>query len=102
MALQSRSTDELLEDLRAQVKRLSEEVASIRQTTSRRASDSYEDVAGLGADFYRWLMQRSGQAGHEVSKRAALAAEGTRQHPAITAAVGLGVIALLATFLARR
>ena len=89
------------DDLEAQVAHLAKEMSSLKKALSKRSSDAYDDARDTAADFYGELRDRFGAALPVVQKRARAAGEIARDHPATAAVVGLVVVGLLVTMLAR-
>ena len=90
------------DDLEAQVARLSKEIAALKKTLSKRGSDVYDDARDAGADLYSELRDRFTDALPMVRRRAHAAEQVARDHPATAAVVGLLVVGLLVTMLARK
>ena len=89
------------DDLEAQVAHLAKEMSSLKKALSKRSSDAYDDARDTAADLYGELRDRFGAALPVVQKRARAAGEVARDHPATAAVVGLIVVGLLVTMLAR-
>jgi ElaB/YqjD/DUF883 family membrane-anchored ribosome-binding protein len=89
------------DDLEARMAYLAKEMSSLKKALSRRSADAYDDARDTAADFYGDLRDRFSEALPVVSKRARDVGEVARHHPATTAVVGLVVVGLLATLLAR-
>lgn len=90
------------DDLGAQVARLSKEMAALKKALSKRGSDVYDDARDAGADLYGELRDRFTDALPMVRRRAHAAEQVARDHPATAAVVGLLVVGLLVTMLARK
>lgn len=89
------------EDLEAQVAHLTREMSALKKAFSKRGSDAYDDVRGSASDLYSDLRERFSDALPMMRKQARAASEVTRDHPATAAVVGLVVVGLLVTLLAR-
>jgi ElaB/YqjD/DUF883 family membrane-anchored ribosome-binding protein len=89
------------DDLEARIAYLSKEMSSLKKALSRRSADAYDDARDTASDLYSDLRDRFSEALPVVGKRARDVGEVARHHPATTAVVGLVVVGLLATLLAR-
>lgn len=89
------------DDLDARLAYLTKEMSSLKKTLSRRSADAYDDARDTASDLYSDLRERFSDALPVVSKHARAAGEVARGHPATAAVVGLVVVGLLATLLAR-
>ena len=98
----SRFRSDVEDDLEAQVARLSKEVAGLKKVLSRRGSDAYDDARGAAFDIYGEMRNRFADALPVMRRQAKAAERAARGHPATAALVGLAVIGLLATMLARK
>lgn len=90
------------DDLEAQVAHLTKEISALKKSLSRRGSDAYGDARDTAADLYSDLRERFTDAMPLVRKRARAAEKIAHDHPATAAVVGLVVVGLLVTMLARR
>jgi hypothetical protein len=90
------------DDLEAQVAHLSKEISSLKKALARRGSDAYDDARDATADVYGDLRDRFVDALPGMRKHARAAGDVARDHPATAAIVGLLVVGLVATMLARR
>jgi ElaB/YqjD/DUF883 family membrane-anchored ribosome-binding protein len=90
------------DDLEAQVAHLSKEMSSLKKALARRGSDAYDGARDATADVYGDLRDRFVDALPGMRKRARAAGDVARDHPATAAIVGLLVVGLVATMLARR
>ena len=90
------------DDLEAQVAHLAREMYSLKKSLSRRGSDVYDDARDTASDFYSKLRERFTDALPMVRRRTRAAEQAARDHPATAAVVGLVVVGLLVTLLARR
>ena len=98
----SRFRGDVEDDLEAQVARLSREVAGLKKVLSRRGSNAYDDARGAASDIYGEMRSRFADAMPVMRRQARVAERAARDHPATAALVGLAVIGLLATMLARK
>lgn len=89
------------DDLEARLAYLTKEMSSLKKALSRRGADAYDDARDTAGDLYSDLRERFSEALPVVSKRARDVGEVARHHPATAAVVGLAVVGLLATLLAR-
>lgn len=89
------------DDLQAQVAHLTREMSALKKALSRRSSEAYDDARDTASDFYSDLRERFSDTLPLVRKQARAAGEVTRDHPATAAVVGLVVVGLLVTLLAR-
>ena len=89
------------DDLEARLAYLTKEMSSLKKALSRRSADAYDDARETAGDLYSDLRDRFSEAMPIVGKHARDAREVARHHPAATAVVGLFVVGLLATMLAR-
>ncbi len=89
-------------DLEDQVARLSKELSSLKKSLSKRGASAYEDTRDTASDLYDELRERFSEALPYMRKRAHAAERVAKDHPATAAAVGLIVVGLLVTLLARR
>jgi hypothetical protein len=90
------------DDLEAQVAYLAKEMSSLKKALSRRSADGYDDARDSAVDIYSDLRERFSDALPVMRQRARDVGEVARHHPATAAVVGLVVVGLLATLLARR
>jgi ElaB/YqjD/DUF883 family membrane-anchored ribosome-binding protein len=90
------------DDLEAQVAHLAKEMSALKKSLSKRGSDVYDDARDTASDFYGDLRDRFSDALPMMRKRAHAAGEVARDHPATAAVVGLVVVGLLVTMLARK
>jgi ElaB/YqjD/DUF883 family membrane-anchored ribosome-binding protein len=90
------------DDLEAQVAHLAREMSALKKSLSKRGSDVYDDARDNAADFYSEFRDRVSDALPMMRKRAHAAEQVARDHPATAAVVGLVVVGLLVTMLARR
>lgn len=90
------------EDLEAQVAHLAEEMSALKKALSKRSSHAYDDARDTAADFYGELRDRFSDALPMMRSRTRAAEQMARDHPATAAVVGLLVVGLLVTLLARR
>jgi len=90
------------DDLEAQVAHLAREMSVLKKSLSKRGSDVYDDARDTAGDFYGDLRDRLSDALPMMRKRTRAAGEVARDHPATAAVVGLVVVGLLVTMLARR
>jgi ElaB/YqjD/DUF883 family membrane-anchored ribosome-binding protein len=89
------------DDLDARLAYLTKEMSSLKKALSRRSADAYDDARDTASDVYSDLRDRFSEALPVVSRHARAAGEVARGHPATAAVVGLVVVGLLATLLAR-
>lgn len=89
------------DDLDARLAYLTKEMSSLKKALSRRSADAYDGARDTASDLYSDLRDRFSDALPVVSKHARAAGEVARGHPATAAVVGLVVVGLLATLLAR-
>jgi ElaB/YqjD/DUF883 family membrane-anchored ribosome-binding protein len=90
------------DDLEAQVAHLAKEMSVLKKSLSKRGSGVYDDASDSAADIYSELRDRFSDALPMMRKRAHAAEQVARDHPATAAVVGLVVVGLLVTMLARR
>lgn len=90
------------DDLEAQVAHLAKEMSALKKSLSKRGSGVYDDASDAAADIYSELRDRFTDALPMMRKRAHAAEQVARDHPATAAIVGLVVVGLLVTMLARR
>ncbi|MDQ2632913.1 MAG: hypothetical protein M3Y43_07235 [Pseudomonadota bacterium] len=90
------------DDIEAQVAHLAREMSSLKKSLSRRGSGVYDDARDAASDFYGELRDRFSDALPLMRRRTRAAGEVARDHPATAAVVGLVVVGLLVTMLARR
>jgi len=90
------------DDLEAQVAHLAKEMSALKKSLSKRGGDVYDDARDTAADFYGELRERLSDALPMVRRRARAAEQVAFDHPATAAVVGLVVVGLLVTLLARR
>jgi len=89
------------DDLQAQVAHLTREMFAMKKALAKRGSGAYDDARDTASDLYSDLRERFTDALPMMRKRARAASEVTRDHPATAAVVGLVVVGLLVTLLAR-
>jgi len=89
------------DDLEARLAYLTKEMSSLKKALSRRGSDAYDGARDTAADLYSDLRDRVSEALPIVGRRARDVGEVARHHPATAAVVGIVVVGLLATLLAR-
>jgi ElaB/YqjD/DUF883 family membrane-anchored ribosome-binding protein len=90
------------DDLEAQVAHLAKEMSALKKKLSKHGSGAYDDARDTAMDFYGDLRERFSDALPLMRKRAHAAEQVARDHPATAAVVGLMVVGLLVTMLARR
>jgi ElaB/YqjD/DUF883 family membrane-anchored ribosome-binding protein len=90
------------DDLEAQVAHLAKEMSALKKSLSKRGSGVYDDASDAAADIYSELRDRFSDALPMMRKRAHAAEQVASDHPATAAVVGLVVVGLLVTMLARR
>jgi len=89
-------------DLEDQVARLTKELAALKKVAAKRGSAVYEDTREQAADLYGELWDRFNESLPVMRKRARTVEKAARDNPATAAVVGLAVVGLLVTLLARR
>ncbi|MGN6464530.1 MAG: hypothetical protein ACTHLP_03490 [Rhizobiaceae bacterium] len=97
----TRFREDLQDDMQDQLARLSREVASLQKMISKRGGATYADARDAAGDFYEDMWERVQDAMPDLRRGARRARDTARDNPAITAAVAVGVLGLLA-LLARR
>jgi ElaB/YqjD/DUF883 family membrane-anchored ribosome-binding protein len=90
------------DDLEAQVAHLAKEMSALKKSLSKRGSDVYDEASDAAADIYSEFRDRFSNALPMMRKRAHAVEHVARDHPATAAVVGLVVVGLLVTMLARR
>ena len=90
------------DNLNEQVAQLSKELASLKKSLSKRGARAYEDTRETASDVYGELWDKFSETMPAVRKRARAAEQVARDNPATAAVVGLAVVGLLVTLLARR
>ena len=98
----SRFRGDVEDDLEAQVAHLAKEMSALKKSLSRHGSDAYDDARDTAADLYGEFRERFSDALPMMRKRARAAEKIAHDHPATAAVVGLVVVGLLVTMLARR
>jgi ElaB/YqjD/DUF883 family membrane-anchored ribosome-binding protein len=98
----SRLRGDIEGDLEDQVARLTKELSSLKKSLSRHGASAYEDTRDTASDLYGELRDRFSETLPYMRKRARAAEQAAKDHPATAAAVGLIVVGLLVTLLARR
>ena len=98
----SRLRGDIEGDLEDQVARLTKELSSLKKSLSKRGASAYDDTRETASDLYGELRDRFVDALPLVRKRAHAAEQVARDNPATAAVVGLVVVGLLFTMLARR
>jgi len=98
----SRFRSDAEDDLEVQLARLSKDVNSLRKAISRRGASAYGDARDAASDFYGEMRHHVADALPVISRRAKDAERVARENPALTAAVGLAVVGLIITLVARR
>lgn len=98
----SKMRGDLESDLEDQVARLTRELSSLKKSFSKRGASAYEDTRETASDLYGDFRDRFVDALPLVRKRARAAEHLARDNPATAAVVGLVVVGLLVTMLARR
>ncbi len=89
-------------DLEDQVARLTKEIAALKKLAAKRGSAVYEDTRDQAADLYGELWDRFNESIPVLRKRARSVEKVARDNPATAAVVGLAVVGLLVTLLARK
>ena len=98
----SRLRGDIEGDLEDQVARLTKELSSLKKSLSKRGASAYEDTRDTASDLYGELRDRFSETLAYMRKRAHAAEHLARDNPTTTAAVvGLVVVGLLVTMLAR-
>jgi len=90
------------ENLQDQVSRLTKELAYLKTSLSKRGSRAYEETRDTASDVYADLWDKFTETMPVVRKRARAAEKVARENPATAAFVGLAVVGLLVTLMARR
>lgn len=98
----SRFRNDAEDDLEAQVARLSRELSSLRKSLSKRSSGAYDDARDAASDVYGDLRHKVFDLLPSMRRQAGAAERVARDNPAAAAVVGLLVVGLLATMLARK
>jgi ElaB/YqjD/DUF883 family membrane-anchored ribosome-binding protein len=98
----SKMRGDLEGDLEGQVARLTKELSSLKKSLSKRGASAYEDTRETASDLYGELWDRFSETLPFMRKRARAAEHLARDNPATAAVVGLVVVGLLVTMLARR
>jgi ElaB/YqjD/DUF883 family membrane-anchored ribosome-binding protein len=98
----SRFRGDIEDDLEAQVARLTREMTSLKKSIGKRGGSAYDDARDTASDFYSDLRDRFTDVLPMARRRAKAAEQVVRDNPNVTAAVvGLAVVGLLVTMLAR-
>ncbi len=98
----SRLRGDVEENLQDQVAQLTKELSSLKKSLSKRGARVYEDTRDSASDVYGEIWDRFSDTMPAVRKRARAAEKVARENPATAAIVGLAVVGLLVTLLARR
>lgn len=98
----SRFRGDVEDDLEAQVARLTKELSSLKKSLGKRSAVAYDDARDTASEIYGDLWDKFTDALPMVRKRAHAAERVARDHPATAVVVGLVVVGLLATMLARK
>jgi uncharacterized protein YukE len=102
MARSSQIRDDVVESLEAQLATLRKEVSGLRKTWSRRSARAYDSASETASEVYEDLAERWADALPQIRKGARVAERSARDNPAVTAAVGIAVVGLLALLVFRR
>ena len=89
-------------DLQDQVTRLTKELSALKKSLSKRGAGAYADTKDAASDVYDEMWERFSETLPLIRKRARAAEKVARDNPATAAVVGLAVVGLLVTLLARR
>ncbi len=90
------------DSLHDQVAQLTKELASLKKSVSKRGAKAYEGTRDTASEVYGELWDRFSETMPAVRKQARAAEKAARENPATAAFVGLAVVGLLVTLLARR
>ena len=102
MASFSKIRSDIEGDLEDQIARLSKELSSLKKSLSKRGAVAYEDTRESASELYSDVWDRVQDALPVVRKRAREAEKLAKDNPATAAAVGLVIVGLVLTLLARR
>lgn len=102
MARSSQIRDDVVESLEAQLATLRKEVSGLRKTLSRRSARAYDSASETAGEVYEDLAERWADALPQIRKGARVVERSARDNPAVTAAVGIAVVGLLALLVFRR
>lgn len=98
----SKMRGDIESDLEDQVARLSKELNTLKKAVSKRGASAYQDTREAASDVYGEVWDRVAESLPAMRKRARAAERVARDNPATAAVVGLAVVGLLVTLLARR
>lgn len=102
MASFSKLRDNVEGDLEEQIARLTREVSSLKKKLAKGSASVYSDASDTASDLYEDVREFVTDAMPHVRKRARAVEQAAKDNPATAAAVGLVVVGLLVTMLARR
>lgn len=94
--------DEIKTELEDQVANLTRQVASLTKAMSKRGSSALADGRNSAADFYEEFHDRFADAMPAIRKQAHVARKAAHDNPVVTALVGVALLGLLASLVARR
>ena len=75
---------------------------TLKKAVSKRGASAYQDTREAASDVYSEVWDRFSESLPAMRKRARAAEQVARDNPATAAVVGLAVVGLLVTLLARR
>ena len=98
----SRFRGDIEDDLEEQVARLTKELSTLKKSLGKRSAVAYDDARDTASEIFGDLWERFSDALPLVRKRARAAEQVARDNPAMAVVVGLVVVGLLATMVARK
>lgn len=94
--------DEVQSQLEDQVAHLSRQVASLTRAMSRRGASALADGRDSAAEVYEELHHRFAEAMPAVRRQARVARNAAHDHPVAIALVGVALLGLVLSLVARR
>lgn len=89
-------------DLEDQIASLTKELSALKKQAAKRGASVYEDTREHASDLYGELWDRFSESVPMLRRRARTVEQAAKDNPATAAVVGLVVVGLLVTMLARR
>ena len=103
MAIFSKTTDDIQDDVEAQIAALRKEVSSLSRALSKRGASAYRGASDEAADLYGDIAQRISDSLPTVRRQAQQFERTVRDHPTQSIAIaGLAALALAATIVFAR
>lgn len=94
--------DEIKTELEDQVAHLSRQVASLTKAMSKRSANALADGRDSAAELYEEFHDRLAEAMPAIRRQARVARNAAHDHPVVIALVGVALLGLFVSLVARR